>query len=79
MTRTYKIKTPVTDINAEMDDQILDQLPASVFDHLGDPDGSGFDLNLHQRELFFEFGVVSYVLGSDKATVSVDQAAASLT
>ena len=79
MARTYKIKTPVTSIDAAMDDSILDQLPGSVFDKLGDPDGSGFDLAKHQRELFFEFGVVSYVLGSDKATVSVDQAAATLT
>ena len=56
-----------------MDDSILDQLPGSVFDKLGDPDGSGFDLARHQRELFFENGVIYYVLGTDKAVVTLDQ------
>ena len=73
MTRTYTIKTPVTAIDAAMDDSILDQLPGSVFDKLGDPDGSGFDLARHQRELFFENGVIHYVLGADKAAVTLDQ------
>ena len=56
-----------------MDDSILDQLPGSVFDKLGDPDGSGFDLASHKRELFFENGVIHYVLGADKAVVTLDQ------
>lgn len=72
MTRTYKITAPVTSIDKEMDDKILDQLPESAFDQLGDPDGSGFDLDKNRRELFFEKGVVQYVLGSDKASVLLD-------
>lgn len=70
MITTYKIPNPITILR---DDLILEQLPSSVLEKLGDTEETGFHLGANRRDLFCKGGAVQYVLGSDKATVELDQ------
>lgn len=54
------------------DDAVLQQLPINIRHQLGEDEGSGFDLFCHKRELFFQHGMVSYVLGEATALVEID-------
>ena len=69
---TATIKYPIKPAASIDDDTVLQQLPINIRHQLGDTDGSGFDLFLHKRELFFQHGMVSYVLGEATALVELD-------
>jgi len=72
MTNTTKVEYPIKPITSIDDDQVLMQLPINVREQLGQEVESGFHLFLHRRDLFFENGLVQYVLGETTAHVELD-------
>ena len=69
---TASIKYPIKPAASIDDAAVLQQLPINICHQLGDSDGSGFALFTHKRELFFQHGMVSYVLGESSALVELD-------
>ena len=72
MTNTTKVEYPIKPITSIDDDKVLMQLPINVREQLGQEVESGFHLFLHRRDLFFENGLVQYVLGETTAHVELD-------
>ena len=71
--KTIKSLTLPCDPTDVIDDQmILDQISKYLLEMLGESDGSGFDLNKNQRDLFFVNGCLSYTLNSDKLKIEFD-------
>jgi len=54
------------------DKLIMSKVPVYVMEMLGEEDGSGFDLNKNERDLFFVNGRVSYVLDTHSIKIEFD-------
>ena len=72
MTNTTKLKYTIKPLVSIDDDKLLLQLPINVREQLGQEVESGFHLFLHRRDLFFENGLVQYVLGEKTVNVELN-------
>ncbi len=64
-----KVTMPCDTIPVIDDALVLSKIPVYFKEMLGDADGSGFDLNKNERDLFFVNGRVSYVLETDSIKI----------
>ena len=51
------------------DKEVIEQLPADVVEKLGNMVGTGYDLKLSRRDVFFEHGLLQYNPYQTKAKV----------
>ncbi len=66
------MKIPCQSIKEIDDKYVLSKIPRDVLAMLGEDDGSGYDLNKNQRDLFFSKGQVSYLIGDTSIKVEFD-------
>jgi uncharacterized linocin/CFP29 family protein len=64
-----KVTMPCDTIAVIDDALVMSKIPVYFKEMLGDEDGSGFDLNKNERDLFFVNGRVSYVLETDSIKI----------
>ena len=70
MEKTLKIQIKAP---AGIDDEnVIEQIPASVKKKLGADEGSGFNLITQKRDVFFEKGAIQYQAGSTDLDVFFD-------
>ena len=72
MAPTTTMKIPCQSIKEIDDKYILSKIPRDVLVMLGEDDGSGYDLNKNERDLFFTKGQVSYFIGDTSIKVEFD-------
>lgn len=54
------------------DAKVIDMVPTDISERLGDAEGSGFDLRTNERHLFFENGIIKYVVNRADIDVEFD-------
>ena len=66
------MKIPTKVIRDLDDNAVARMIPSEILAMLGDSEGSGYNLNTDQRDLFFSRGVATYKVGAADIEIEID-------